>query len=350
MLRLSLIAAAIAGMLLTKEPGFAQTPDSNSADWGTEKSELTSTPQYAKSKAICRHVAELEAPERDQPTPAQAKALKGCSSEKLYYGEGARPDYAKARLCAFKELDGSDESVFGGSTILMQVYANGLGVARNFDLATAYACRIDGAPAESDGRVLHLQSLKTKPGRFDYCDDVTSGLAEGYCQSRDSDRAAVGRAATLAALVSRMPPAAAGLYRPMKKAFDAFVDAHGDGEVDLSGTARAAMEIQEQDSVRVQFAEDLGRLVSGRWPAATDAQAADAQLNTSYRRALAWAAGKDNDTTIKPEDVRKAQRSWLSYRDAYIRFAVVAAPNIARDAVLARLTKLRTAELDQLHA
>lgn len=85
LLRLSLIAAAIAGMLLTKEPGFAQTPDSNSADWGTEKSELTSTPQYAKSKAICRHVADLEAPERDQPTPAQAKALKGCSSEKLYF-------------------------------------------------------------------------------------------------------------------------------------------------------------------------------------------------------------------------------------------------------------------------
>lgn len=342
------LAVLAAAMLVPGAP-YAQTPDAASSNWGTEKSELTSTPEYAKSKAICRRLGDLEPPERDEPTPAQTKALKGCSSETLYYGEGARPDYVKARLCAFTEADGGvDDNIFSGSTILMQVYANGLGVPRNLDLATSYACQIDGAPAEINGRVLHIQTMKTKAGRLDYCDDVTSGLGEGYCEARKSDQAGVGRDGRLAAMVSRLPAAAKPLYGPMKTAFDAFVDAHGDGEVDLSGTARAAMVIQEEDSVRDQFAKDLGRLLSGGWPAATDAVAADSQMNASYRRALAWASGKNNDTTIKAEDIRKAQRAWLVYRDAFIRFAAAAAPSAARNAVAARLTELRTAELDQL--
>ena len=76
--------------------------------------------------------------------------------------------------------------------------------------------------------------------------------------------------------------------------------------------------------------------------------AADGQLNAGYRRALAWADGKTNDTTVKAKDIRDAQRAWLVYRDAFVGFAAAAAPGVARDAVLARLTKLRTAELDQL--
>ena len=332
------------GTAMAAGSGFAQSP--SSTDWGTEHSALTSTPEFAKSKAICRRLSDLAPPAHDQPSSAQTEALRGCSSEKLYYGEGVRPDYVKARLCAFTEADGDD--VFSGPTILMQVYANGLGVARDLDLATSYACAIDGAPAEIDGRVLHLQALKTKAGRFDYCDDITSGAAEGFCQERDSDRGAIGRDARLKELAARLPDGAKKLYPPMKKAFDAFVDAHGDGEVDQSGTARAAEVIAEEDNTRDQFTADLQRLLDGRWISTADAEAADVKLNASYRRAIAWAAGKDNLTTVKLGDVRTAERAWLAYRDAFVGFAAVAAPAVGRDAVLARLTRLRTAQLDQL--
>ena len=310
--------------------------------------EFSSEPQFAKSTAICRRLGDPAPPPGDRPTAADRKALKGCDSEKLYYGEGSKPDYVKARKCAFIEAEGEDNEDFAGSTILMQVYANGLGVGRNLDLATAYACQLNAAPAEYDGRVLHLQSLKTKPGHFDYCNDITSGMAEGECESLASDQAAVGRDARLKALQDKLPPAGKLAYPAMKTAFDAFVDAHGD-EVDQSGTARAAETIDEQDAVRNQFVRDLARLTSGAWPKAdaADAKAADAALNASYRKALAWAAGKDNYSTIKPDDIRKTQRVWLTYRDAYVRFAAAAAPTVSAEAVAARLTRLRTAQLDQ---
>jgi uncharacterized protein YecT (DUF1311 family) len=349
MFRRYLVQELIAALLVASVPALSVAAGPAHENWGTETSELTSAPEFAKSKAICRQLGGPKPPPADRPTPAQAEALKGCSSEKLYYGVGHQRDYVKARMCAFMEADRADDEVFSGSTILMQLYANGLGVSRDPDLATTYACLIEGAPAEIDARVLHMQALKTKPEHVDYCDDITSGLAAGFCQNRNSHQAAGSRDDRLQAMEARLPPAARALYAPMKKAFDAFVHAHGTGEVDLSGTARAALMIAEQDAVRNQFAKDLDSLLVDRWASATvaDAKAADAQMNLSYHKAMAWAGRKDNPTTTKPDDIRKAQRAWLAYRDAFGRFAAAAA-DVSADAVLAHLTKLRTAQLDDL--
>ncbi|MDR1990147.1 MAG: lysozyme inhibitor LprI family protein, partial [Acidobacteriaceae bacterium] len=306
----------------------------------------------AKTKAICTEVGQPNPPAADRPSAAQATALKGCDSTTLYYGIGTSPDYEKARHCAFVEAAAKDaaDNLFGGTTTLMQIYANGYGVTRNLNLATAYACRVDGAPAEIEGRVAHLQSLKTAPDTFDYCDDITSGYAMGHCASLESEREAAKRDAQVDALAATFPPAARPLYAAMKKSFDAFVNAHGDGEVDLSGTARGALMIEEKDRVRDQFVKDLNRLASGQWPTAnaSNAKAADAALNVSYRKALAAAGSKSNLTTIKSEDIRAAQRLWLVWRDAYVRFAATAEPKVSQDAIVARLTRLRDAQLQTI--
>lgn len=299
--------------------------------------------------AVCKRLSGREAPAADRPTPAQTRALKGCDAQKLYYGVGRRPDYTAARLCAFVENDSDTQDVFGGPTILMQVYANGLGVRRDLDIATAYACEIEGAPAEVEGRVEHLQALKRKPSpaRFDYCDDITSGLAGGFCSARDSEIAAVGRGGRLQAVQARLPGGRA-LWPPMSKAFDAFVEAHGDGEVDQSGTARASQVIDEQDKTRERFANDLDALAAGRWTPATPAQAkaADAELNAAYRKALAHLASHPDEVgTLKAEEVRAAQRAWLAYRDRFVAYARAARPEVTAEAVLTRLTRLRTAQL-----
>lgn len=329
--------------------GAAMAAGQDTSNWGNTKDEWASDASFAESKAACRRVGEPRIPVADRPTAAETSALKGCDSEKLYYGEGVPVDYVKARKCAIIEADGADDQLFAGSTILMQIYANGYGVKRNPDLATAYACGIDSAPMEYDLRVKALQALKTKPEKIDFCDSITSGLAQGYCAARDSRVSAVGRDATLNALIAGFPPAGRAAWPALKAAFDAYVDAYSSGEIDQSGTGRAAFVIEAEDQTRDQFNKDMGRLGKGQWPSATaaDARDADAKLNASYRKALAATAGGDSGT-VTSDDVRKTQRAWLTYRDAYLKFAAAAAPGVSRDAVLARLTRLRLAQLDSL--
>lgn len=343
--RFALLASAIALMA-----GGAVAATQAIWNWGTADDEYATDPGFAESKAICRRLGHPVIPVADRPTAAQTAALKGCDSEALYYGEGMAPDYVKARQCAVLE-QGSEEGFFAGTTILMQVYANGQGTARNIDLATALACEIEGAPMENDGRVLHLQALAAKPGPFDVCDDITSGYAGGFCALRESTLAGFDRETKIATVAQRFPSASAPLFTEVKTAFAAFAEAHGGGEVDLSGTARGAFVVEEEDRERDQFLKDLTRLADGQWLKAGHAEAvsADAALNQSYRKGLTACVERDaNYSTVRAEDIRTTQRLWLVYRDAYLRFAAVAAPTVTRDAILTRLTNLRTAELDSL--
>lgn len=332
--------------------GTAIAAETVTWNWGTADDEYASDPGFAESKAICKRLGPPIIPAADRPSPQEAQQLKDCDSEALYYGEKSAPDYVKARQCAILEAqNGSDEAFFSGNTILTEIYANGYGTARNLDLATALACSVEGAPAENDGRVLHLQNLAAKPGPFDFCDDITSGLAEGMCAARDGVKADYERDQKITAVAQGFPTAAQALFTAMKTAFDAFATAHAESETDLSGTGRGAFVIEAEAAERDQFLKDLTRLANGQWVSATPAEAtaADAALNKSYQAAMkACAASDSNFSTVKPEDVRGAQRTWLTYRDAYVRFAQVAAPKITQSAILTRLTKLRTAELDNL--
>ena len=346
------MAGLAVAITICKVSGGTEFADAGPArpNWRTERSEYTSRAEYDKSKGICRALGAPVTPPGDMPTPAQRAALRDCRSEPLYYGEGRAVDYNDARLCAFVEAEGGDDQTFGGSTILMQIYANGLGVPRNLDLATAYACQLQGAPAESDGRVLHLQALKAKVEPFDYCNDVTSGWAASECEARASTLASFTRGAKVAALEAQLPQSARASYDRLQEALKGFIEVHADGEVDQSGTGRAGFVIEEQDAVHDQFVIDLDRLLSGKWPvaSATAARDADTHLNASYRKTLAWAGSRDNMSTIHPDAIRKAQRAWLVYRDAFVRFAAAAAPSTSRDALLARLTDLRNAQLDRM--
>ena len=75
-----------------------------------------------------------------RPTAEQAAALKDCDADKLYYGIGVHFDYVKARHCAFA-ADSQD--------VLMMLYANGLGVPRNYAVAKMAACRADATEIEA---------------------------------------------------------------------------------------------------------------------------------------------------------------------------------------------------------
>ena len=297
----------------------------------------------ARAEAICRRVGAPVIPATDRPTPAQAAQLKDCDSEALYYGQGGPPDYVKARRCAVLEDQRNNEENFHGKTILMQVYANGYGTARNIDLATALACAADTL----DGKVspvLHLQTMDAKSDPFDVCDDDVSGFFHGECTERDSIAVGIERARKIDA-VAQSFPTAAPLFADVKSKFATFAEAHADGESYLFGIARRAQVIEERDREGDQFLTDLTLLADDKWPRTTPAaaMAADAALNKSYREALACSGNDAN-----AEDIRITQRAWLAFLDAYVKFAAVAAPEVTPDAILNRLTNLRAAELDEL--
>ena len=314
-------------------------------DWAGETSGISSG--YEQSKAICRSVGTRLLPPSDAPDAATAASLKGCDSEALYYGIGVRADPVRARHCAFVEREAGDDQVIGGSAMLMTIYANGVGAQRNLDVATHLACGIEGAPAESDGRVRHLAELRAKNWTgtdFHFCDDITSGFAMGYCAAHGARIEGAKRDAALAALMRDWSSLERAEFTKLQSAHAAFVEAHGGGEVDMGGTARAAMAVGAEEEVRSEFLEILQRLSNGTAPTGTaeSYRAVDARLNAAYRKAMAEVAAQDYPGAVTQQGIRDAQRAWLRYRDGFLAFARVKYPALASDALAAWLTDKRT--------
>jgi hypothetical protein len=315
-------------------------------DWGDAKDEYSS--DFAESKALCRKVRGREPPASDRPDAATAAALKGCDSEALYYGIGMPADPARARQCAFLEAQAEPDGVLTGRTMLMTIYANGRGARRDLDIAIHLACGIEGAPFESNGRVTHLAELKgqSRPEEdFHFCDDITSGLAMGYCAAHQARVAGAKREAQLSALARGWTPAETQAFARLKRAHEDFVEAHGSGEVDMSGTARGAIAVNAEEEVRDAFAALLKDLAAGHWPRydAGGYRSADARLNAAYRKRMQEAVAVDSPGAVTREGRRDAQRAWLRYRDAFLAFARVKYPKLSADSLAAWLADQRTA-------
>ena len=96
-------------------------------------------------EAESRKWADVAIPLRDIGT-----APAGCDTRTLYYGDdgqGHGRNDAAARHCAYRARAAGNNDAFDGSGVLMMLYANGRGVARNIPLARRFACEYEGAPA-----------------------------------------------------------------------------------------------------------------------------------------------------------------------------------------------------------
>jgi uncharacterized protein YecT (DUF1311 family) len=311
-------------------------------DWGDVKDDYG----MEASKALCRQLKGREPPASDRPSAAEAQALEGCDSEKLYYGIGVRADPVKARQCAFLEAGRDDGDVFSGRTMLMMVYANGKGARQDYDVAIHLACGIEGAPAESDGRVTDLAERRKRgdrDGDFDFCDGITSGLAAGYCASHAAGVDEAKRAAAWARLTAGWPVADRQALVRLKAAHKAFAGAHSEGELDLSGTLRGAIAIGAEEALAKELLAMVEQLEAGRAPAYGHAQyaAADAALNARYRKALAAVEPNGGPGAVTREGIRGAQRAWIAYRDAFLAFAAPRYPKVSRESLATWLTLKR---------
>lgn len=336
------IVAALAAAAVPLLAGGVEPP----WDWGDSNDEWTSSPGFESSKALCRELRGREPPAADGPDAATAAALRGCDSEALYYGIGVPADPGRARQCAFLEAHREDgEGPFSGRAMLMTIYANGLGAKRDLDVAIHLACGVDGAPAESHGRVMHLAELRAEGGTgsdFHFCDDITSGLAGGYCAHHGARIAEAERAISLAALTGGWSETEREALARLKRAHDAYAEARSNGEIDLGGTLRAAFQVEAEEALKDELLDMLRRLAAGDTPSFTAAQfrAADAGLNAEYRKVMNGPFD-DYPGAVSKEGIRSAQRAWLRYRDAFLAFAAVKFPGVPRQSLAAWLTRQR---------
>ncbi len=337
-------AALVAGLALPATAGAGNWADVK--DW----------PDMAESKGICRQFIHVAPPATDRPDAKALAALAECNSEELYYGIGRPPDPAAARACAFAEASrGEGDRPLGGDAMLMTVYANGTGATRRLDVAIALACTLDGAPAEMDGRVKHLHGLMQQAWTghdFSWCDDITSGAAEGFCADHDARVEDAKRSARLAKVAGRWANGpAAEPFHALREAVDSFIDSRGGNEVSPQGTAHAALVIEQEETQRQLFVEDLEGFAGGKPPCAGAERSADAdsRLNAVYGKIQKLPADQFAEATgdVEQSGIKQTQRAWLKYRDAWAAFVAAAYPDVPRAAVLNWLTLRRVKQLEE---
>ncbi|MCX7295274.1 lysozyme inhibitor LprI family protein [Janthinobacterium sp.] len=319
----------------------AAAPYPNTSAMGVGHAE--STAWYAG----CLKVKDAAPPPADLPAPSAVAALQQCQATDLYYDtksmSSAKPaDWRPVRHCAMATHN---------SAVLMMLYQNGQGVQKDPQLALKYACSIDAAPAEMQGRIEHLQQINASGrGMIDLCDDITSGYMMGVCSAIDARQKQRVRTQATGKASDAMPAAAQASLQKLQAAASKFADARAANETDLSGTARAALSIAARTAELDLLARDVRDYEGGKLPPAlSKAQLAalDKELNAIYGKLMkkpaepyAGAVGKDG--------IRATQRLWLAYRDAWISFGAVRYPSVTSDTWAGLLTARRNAQLQDL--
>ena len=234
--------------------------------------------------------------------------------------------------------------------MLMTIYANGIGAPRSFDLALKFACELQGAPAEEQGWVAHLEKFKREHWRgqdFSPCEDITSGAAMGFCEAHGAKLAEAARKTKLAEITAHWPSAERKAFAALEKAKNTYANAVADNEVDMSGTARGALSIAAREAEDEQFLTTLEKVISGNLPSVSPADLAetDNKLNALYSKIQ-----KRKDTsdwgTVTKEGIKKTERAWLIYRDAFVSFAKRNFPSVAPESLKRVLTEDRVKSLE----
>lgn len=293
-------------------------------------------------KGLCKSVEKYSIPAQDLPDDAVRTSLKDCKSVDLYYGFEGEPDYMKARKCALINHD---------DDVLSMIYANGKGVPSDLNVAMHYACRIDAAPAEMEGRVLHLKKMKedkTAKEPFDMCDDVTSGHMMGWCASIDQSLAETKQKKMLDDLIKNWTSSEHQAFQKLQEASGVYFNARKVNEIDHSGTGAAAFEIVEEMALNKRFITDLKKWNQCKLPGFTaqQFQEVDNQLNQIYTKAFKNQTSEFS--TITQDGIKNTEKAWINYRDSWVMFGHIKCPTVPAESWKTLITKERIKELEQL--
>ena len=291
--------------------------------------------------------------EQLQPAPAQVRTAPDCSATDLYdrkrsQASTSQAEWDQVRACALAKHD---------NAVLMMLYANGYGVPRDTDRAIRHACSVDRvAKAEMESRIEHLRKGQQAGKPFDLCDDITSGSMGAVCTARREAQDSRLRDARLERASSTLPAASRTALARLRQAAERYAAEAGSAETDMQGTAAADFALQNQARLREQTMQTMLDTMAGKLPPASaeDFAQSDRQLNETYGKLMAIPSTQDDhpdrigDSTIEHASVRKDQRLWLAYRDAFLAFRASLPSGSNADAIRTLLTSQRSAGLRAL--
>ncbi|APJ03567.1 DUF1311 domain-containing protein [Silvanigrella aquatica] len=299
----------------------------------------------------CKKIMLQSLPLEDTPSTTETKNLNQCISQNYYYGIGQSIDYERARKCAYIELKKSDLDIYRiqGAQILMMIYGNGYQVKKNIPLAKKFACQIDSAPAEKESRLTHLSQIEKTQNKIDICDDITSGLMMGVCthlwdeiKSQDSTK-------EFKKLIGKWNNNQKNAYEKLNVIFNAFVNSHLSNEIDLSGSNRTALQIEEKSQLINHFQSSFLQFENKKFPLFSDNDfiQIDKKLNMVYSKIMKL---KDPGYgTINRKGIKLTELNWIKYRDEFVKFATINYPKIKSAAWKAWLTQERISQLEQIY-
>ncbi|MDB5747176.1 MAG: hypothetical protein JWP72_2024 [Massilia sp.] len=299
----------------------------------------------------CMRVAHL-APSRAYAAAPTAEGQRTKATD-LYY---LKRDQAATTAGEWRQVR-AQALALGDDAVLMMLYANGYGVARDTDRAIYHACRLDTAKAEMEARLDYLASgsVASDGQPFDLCDHITSGRMGGICAAIGEGRDDRVRRARLDCFTATLPAAARQPFASLRKAADAFAQKSA-GEVDMTGTGGAGFAFRHAGRRDKEFMDTLFKAASGKLARASAAQLArlEREMDAHYRAVLATPSKNDHHPerihylTATRDDVRTTGRAWLAYRDAWAAYLAAARTPTDLVSIQAELTRQRIAQLKRL--
>jgi len=303
------------------------------------------------------------------PLPAEAenaavpKSPPACASFRSYRGIGRPVDYSKARACAWQERLAQDADlgqnqaepdawIVGGSLILADIYFNGAGVKRNIPLAMRFACESEEGMAKlALPDIVKLNGSPGAHGPFEFCDyadsTITMNFCSGYASEIEDDR----RSRYYNSLKSSMTPEQKAAFERLLTAQNAYIAAHA-SEVDQEGTIRGIRTIGSMNILKDLFHTEVVHFERKKWPALSGSQitTTDALFRREYKQKLLQLGTKPKDEidqgAVTPSNVSRVERTWETYRDAWVAFARLrypgAVPAIRAEITLDRYRLLKT--------
>lgn len=296
------------------------------------------------SKQICAAVKDAQLPEGDRPSAAEAKALVNCSSVDAYFGFGQPADPAKARKCAYVEIDRGSKDILGGKAMLMTIYADAKGVPRNFDIALNLACTIGGAPGDAAGRIRELDRLKKSNwtgDNFGICSHSSGHDLYQQCVILQERFDTIERDQKLDELSARWSAPEKKAFHTFREEAEKFFLVQAANGVDLEGT----FEIQEQIFQRNNLLSALEQFERGELPRYSEEEfhRAEAAEKETYERTQSSSTSRWG--TVTPESVRKSEEAWRRYCSGWIAFGKRKYPTVNEASWKAWLDQDRTVAL-----